>query len=352
MIQLAYSRRVPPRYDGGACYICEMFSSSTRGGICLLVIAGGLRGAEVAVERKDHSIDIRIAGQPFTTYFIGPETAKPYLMPLRAADGTIVTRGFPIGNDVGTANPRTPAFEPHQRPLYFGHGDVDGLDFWQEEVFAKYYRDHGRQDYGRMRLERIERAEGGPESGSVRATFVLLAPGDRVIGEETQTYTFRGDDQRRLIDCEFTVKATHGPLVFGDTKEGTFGIRLAPELSGRDVRMTSSTGAQGERELWGKPADWVDYSGTINGKPMGVAIFDHPSSFRHPTTWHARAYGLFAANPFGRREFTRDPAQDGSWTVPEGKLIVFRYRVLIHPGDAREAGLADAYKKYAASAVE
>ena len=102
----------------------------------------------------------------------------------------------------------------------------------------------------------------------------------------------------------------------------------------------------------GKPADWVDYSGTINGKPLGVAIFDHPSSFRHPTTWHARAYGLFAANPFGRREFTRDPAQDGSWTVPEGKSIVFRYRVLIHPGDAREAGLADAYKEYAASAVE
>ena len=315
-------------------------------------MGGSLLAAEVAIEQKKDSIDVLIGGQPFTTYYVGPETAKPYLMPLRAADGTMVTRGFPIGNDVGSANPRTSAFEPHQRPLYFGHGNVDGLDFWEEEAFAKYYRDHGQQDYGRMRLQRVEQAAGGPQSGTVRARFDLLAPGDRVLAEETQAFTFRGDDQRRTIDCEFTIYATHGPVVFGDTKEGTFAVRLAPELSGAAVHMANSNGGQGEREIWGKPADWVDYYGSVGGKEMGVAVFDHPASFRHPTTWHARAYGLFAANPFGRREFTRDAAQDGSWTVPEGKSITFRYRVLIHFGDYRAGGVAEAYREYAGSTAQ
>ena len=64
-----------------------------------------------------------------------------------------------------------------------------------------------------------------------------------------------------------------------------------------------------------------------------MAIFDSPKSFRHPTTWHARAYGLFAANPFGLREFTHDFNKDGSWAIPEGKSTRFRYRVVIHEAD-------------------
>jgi hypothetical protein len=312
------------------------------------IFSAVLIGGTVELKRAQYQIDINIDGKPFTTYYFDPEVAKPYLMPLRTASGDIVTRGFPIRNDASAGNPKAGSFEPHQRPLYFGHGDIDGLDFWQEPVFDKYYSDHGHQAYGHMVLKSIEDSREQQETAMIRARFTLNDPSNRVIGEETQSFSFHGDGQTRMIDCVFVLYATAGPLDLGDTKEGTFGIRLAPELSAPLGHMINSSGAEGERAIWGKPADWVDYSGTISGRPVGVAVLDHPKSFRHPTTWHARAYGLFAANPFGLREFTRDQNKDGAWTIPEGKSLTFRYRVLIHEGDFSPARIGDEYQRYAA----
>jgi hypothetical protein len=306
-----------------------------------------LTGASVKLERSPHQIEVTIDGKPFTTYYFDPAIAKPYLMPLRTASGSVVTRDFPVKNDASKGNPKASAFEPHQRPLYFGHGDMDGLDFWQEPTFDHYYSDHGHQAYGHMILKSIEQASTVGDPATIRARFTLNDPSNRVIAEETQSFTFRGDSQTRVIDCEFVLYATAGPLDIGDTKEGTFGIRLAPELSAPLGQMLNSNGAKGEKAIWGKPADWVDYEGMISGKPVGIAVFDSPSSFRHPTTWHARAYGLFAANPFGAREFTGDPSKDGSWSVPEGKSVTFRYRVLIHEGEFGPAEISAAYSKYA-----
>ena len=306
-----------------------------------------LTAATVSVTRSGQQIEINIDGKPFTTYYFDPEVAKPYLMPLRTASGAVVTRDFPIKNDVSKGNPKASSFEPHQRPLFFGHGDVDGLDFWQEPVFDKYYDDHGHQAYGHMVLKSVEQATSEGAEGKIRARFTLNDPSNRVIAEETQSFTFHGDDTTRVIDCEFVLHATAGPLDIGDTKEGTFGIRLAPELSAPKGHMRNSNGAEGEKAIWGKRADWVDYEGMISGQPAGVAVFDSPTSFRHPTTWHARAYGLFAANPFGLREFTGDPKQDGSWSVPEGKSVTFRYRVLIHEGKFGPPEIDAAYKQYA-----
>jgi hypothetical protein len=318
-----------------------------RSTIMAAVCSTFLTAAAVKLERSPHQIDITIDGKPFTTYYFDPAIAKPYLMPLRTASGAVVTRDFPVRNDASKGDPKASAFEPHQRPLYFGHGDVDGLDFWQEPAFDHYYSDHGHQAYGHMVLKSVEKASSENDAATVRARFTLNDPSNRVIAEETQTFTFLGDAQTRVIDCEFVLYATAGPLDIGDTKEGTFGIRLAPELSAPLGHMRNSNGAQGEKDIWGKPADWVDYEGMISGKPVGIAVFDSPSSFRHPTTWHARAYGLFAANPFGAREFTGDPSKDGSWSVPEGKSVTFRYRVLIHEGKFGPAEIGAAYSKYA-----
>ena len=135
----------------------------------------------------------------------------------------------------------------------------------------------------------------------------------------------------------------------GDTKEGTFGIRLGKELSAPLGQMLNSREGRGEREIWGKPADWVNYSGSVLGKRVGIVVFEHPSSFRHPTTWHARGYGLLAANPFGSREFTADPNRDGSWTIPEGGKLQFRYRVVIYDGDLSVAELNQMYSAYAST---
>jgi hypothetical protein len=307
-------------------------------------LAWSASAASVELKNHDNRVDVSIGGKPFTTYYVLPEVAKPYMMPLRTASGVVITRGFPVENDASAGNPKASSFEPHQRPLYWGHGNVDGLDFWQEPVFDHYYTDHQNQAYGHAKLLNIK-----TEGESITADFSLRDASEREIARERQAFHFGGADQTRILDCEFTVTATAGPVVFGDTKEGSFGIRLAEDLSGARANMTNSEGAHGEKDIWGKPADWVSYQGEIGGRPATVSVFDHPTSFRHPTTWHARAYGLFAANPFGWREFSHDPNKDGSWTVGAGEKITFRYRVLIADSKQSAQELSKAYSEYAAT---
>jgi hypothetical protein len=324
---------------------CLRFLIRAFAAACVLPVI--LRAASVELKQKAGQIEIVIGGKPFTTYYFGSDVAKAYLMPLQTAGGCVISRPFPVGNDASKGDPKASSFEPHQRPLYFAHGNIDGLDFWGEAAFRKYYGSHSRQAFGHLADPKIEVLPGDSDSGTIRASFALEDPDARIIGRETQNITVRGDDRTRSIDLAFTLKASDGPLVLGDTKEGTFAIRLGPGLSAPRGHMINSRGGQGEKEIWGKPADWVDYYGTVGGHKVGIAVFEHPKSFRHPTTWHARAYGLLAANPFGLRDFTGDPAKDGSWTIPEGSSIEFRYRVVIYDGELSQAQLANAYSEYA-----
>jgi hypothetical protein len=302
----------------------------------------------VSFTRQDNTIQVAIGGKPFTTYFFDPQTAKPYLQPLRSASGMIVTRGFPIGDDIPAGHEHDPSLEPHQRAMYFGHGNINGFNFWAEQVFANYYNNDTPWKYGRMVFREIDEMRGDPSSGTIRATFDLEGPDRNPFAKEVQQYKFSGDQDSRIIDCEFVIWAGSGPVKIGNTKEGTFAIRLAPELDAPQGTMVNSEGAKGEPQVWGKRANWVDVDGVIEGRTVGVAVFDSPKSFRHPTYWHARGYGLLAANPFGLKDFSHDPKQDGSYTIPAGKSIKFRYRVLIHEGSYQEAHIAEKYSLYAA----
>ena len=303
-------------------------------------------GQAVELHQQGSDVEVLIGGQPFTTYHFSADVAKPYFQPLRSAQGTIVTRGFPNGNTVPPEHLKDHSLEPHQRPMFFGHGNIDGIDFWGEAAFPRYSDD---TVFGRTIFRKMEEVTSGAESGTLRADFELSGPDGRVIADEIQSYVFGGDANTRWIDCEITLVANHGAdLTLGDTKEGTFGIRLAPELNSPPAHMVNSEGAEGEKAIWGKRADWVDFDGTVAGEELGIALFDSPLSFRHPTWWHARGYGLLAANPFGWREFYRDPEKDGSWTVQQHKDLKFRYRVFMHHADYKQAGVAAAYQEYAA----
>jgi len=302
----------------------------------------------VSFTRQASTIHVSIGGKPFTTYYFDSKFAKAYLQPLRSARGVIVTRGFPIDDTIPPGHEHDPSLEPHQRPMYFAHGDIEGYDFWGEEVFAKYYGpESSKAKYGRMVVRDVDEMRGGPGSGTMRATFDLVGADHKPFAEEIQSYTFRGDKDSRVIDCEFVIHANHDLVKIGDSKEGTFAIRVAPELEAPRGHMVDSEGREGEPQIWGRRANWVNYDGVIDGQRLGIAIFDSPRSFRHPTYWHARGYGLFAANPFGLKEFTRDPTQDGSATIPARQLVAFRYRVLIHEGDYQQAKVAEKYQQYA-----
>ena len=321
----------------------------------ILLQASSLMAADmpVAFARHGDQIDVSIGGKPFTTYYFGAQSPKPYLHPLRTAQGIIVTRGYPMVTNI----PGESKDHPHHRAMFFAHGDINGVDFWGEAQFmekapvhvaGKTYTSSEELPKGSTVFSKLEEANGGPDSGTLRALFSLVGPDGRVMGSETQEYIFRGDATTRTIDCAFTITADRGvPLKMGDTKEGAFAIRVVRSLQEPAVKMLSSTGAVGEKNIWGKRADWVDYSGEVGGEKVGIAIFDNPANIKHPTYLHARGYGLFAVNPFGEHDFYNDPKRDGSVTIAAGESLTLRYRVLIHDGDAAAAKIAEAYAQYA-----
>jgi hypothetical protein len=305
-------------------------------------------GEPVSLTRHGDTIEVQVAGKPFTTYTFDPNISKAFLEPLRDANGVIVTRQLAVGNDIPPGHEHDKGFEPHQRAMYFGHGDINGYSFWIEEAFNKYYTHSAPPAYGRMVFRKIDEMRSGTSSGVIRATFDLEGPDRKPFAQETQEYKFSGDKDSRIIDCEFVIKAGKEPVKFGDTKEGTFAVRLAPELDAPGGTMVNSEGGEGESQVWGKRANWVNVDGVINGQKLGVAVFDSPDSFRHPTYWHARGYGLLAANPFGLSYFYSDPKHNGSYTLPAGESIKFHYRVLIHEGTYKDAGVTEKYSQYVA----
>ena len=308
----------------------------------LLIVSASFAGNWEGVElkREGDRIDILVGGRSFTSYYFGAATAKPHLFPLRSARNTVLTRGFPMEDIPGERHD-----EPHQRAMYFAHGDINGYDFWGEAQFARWSR-HSSSTFGRTAFRALDKMYGGNESGVIQAQFDLITATGKTIASETQVYTFTGSEDLRIIDCEFTIRATQGPVRIGDTKEGTFAIRLVKALESPPGQMVNSIGSTGEKGVWGQRADWVDYYGNVAGENVGVAVFDHPENLRHPTCWHARHYGLLAANPFGLKEFRQDRHQDGSYTIPDGASITFRYRVFIHHGDFHEARVSEAYTQY------
>lgn len=296
--------------------------------------------SEVKLVRAGDRVDVAVDGRPFTSFYFDSEAPKPYLHPLRSASGKIVTRGFPMVTDI----PGETHDHPHHRGAWFTHGDVNGADFWAEG-----------KGKGRVVLKSLGEMKSGKDSGSLSARFEWRTPEGKTLLEESRTMTFRGGPDRRIVDFEIALRpAGNEPVVFGDTKEGTFAVRVVTALQEKTAKcaactgvMLSSEGARGEKEIWGKRATWVDYSGTVEGETLGVAIFDHPRNPKHPAYWHARGYGLFAANQFGERDYYRDKSRDGSLKLEPGRDTTFRYRVLIHAGDAATARIAEEYQKWA-----
>jgi hypothetical protein len=273
----------------------------------------------------NRKVTVEINGKPFTELFVGPETRKPYLSPLRTPSGTIVTRGYPMVTGIAGE----PNDHPHHRGLWFTHGDVNGYDFWGNED-SQTGAGKGK---GTVVLRKIDKVSGGKARGTIDATFEWKTPDGKVLLTEKRTITFNADPQVRTVDLDVTLSPEE-EVRFGDTKEGMFAIRLAAPLEEeRGGRMVNAQNKATEKNVWGKRSEWVDYSGEINGEKVGVAIFDHPSNPRHPTYWHARAYGLFATNIFGVHDFENDKNRDGSLTIRPGQPLRFRFRVVIHTGE-------------------
>jgi hypothetical protein len=186
----------------------------------------------------------------------------------------------------------------------------------------------------------------GGKNGTLTAVMEWREPAGKILLVEDRNMTFYSDPQLRTIDFDITLTAAED-VTFGDTKEGAFAIRLADNFTEKKgAKLVDADGRSTMQNIWGKRSNWVDYTAEVEGERLGVAIMDHPDNPRHPTYWHARDYGLFALNPFGRHAF--DATQEESqWKLPKGQKLRFRWRVVIHPGDAASGHVAELFQQYA-----
>lgn len=272
----------------------------------------------VSLQRFDDRVEVALNGQALTTFHFHSRWDKPFLYPLRTTSGVVVSRGYPV-------EPRPGEQQDHawHRGIWYGHGDINGEDFWRE-----------KPDHSTSRLA----LSGQPKlSGNAfEARLAMMTPKGKRMGTVGERFAFSAEDGNVLIDSTISVIADVGEaLRFGDSDDGGFAFRLSDEFrQDRGAELLNSEGLAGTEKIWGKPARWVKYSATVaGGKRAGVVMLDHPSNLRHPTRWHARGYSLCAANPFALRSFTNDRNADGSYTVASGATLRLRYLVIIHEGD-------------------
>jgi hypothetical protein len=333
-------------FDAGTCdLLIHMPKLLAIGVLAALPLA-----AQVKITQGNNRIAVEIDGKPYTTFFYGPDVPKPYLYPLRALSGISVTRAFPMDKVAGESTDHT-----HHRSLWFAHSSVNGLDYWNNE-FSYESDPKLKGTLGHIFVTKIDEAESGRKMGKIGETSEWKQPDGVVVLSEDRKMIFHAGGPNRVLDFDFTLTAKQ-TVKFGDAKDGVFGIRVAsgleepgpkqPPQPKRTGVMVNAEGLKGEAECWGKRSAWMDYSGVVEGQPVGIAIFDNPANPRYPTYWHARGYGLFANNIFAAHEFTKGKEPDGSMTLQPGEKLHFRYRVVIHAGDPATAHIAELYKEYA-----
>jgi hypothetical protein len=276
----------------------------------------------VSFAKGDNCVGIDCGGKPFTRLVTDPAFAKPFLGPVWSSQGTSFTRLDLTAKE-----------HPHQRSVFCAVGDVSlaggaqNVDFWNEP-----------EGHGVQRVKGEVRTSSDAAGGCVSASVVWSDASGRPMMDDERSYTFYVQSpQCRYVDLELTFRASYGEVVFGPSKEaGPLGIRVCDEMRGdRGGKIVNSYGARAEAECWGRLAQWVDYSGSCGGSPLGIAAFDDEYNERFPTAWHVRDYGLFAANNLYFR---------GGLTIPAGRTLTYRWRLVFHEG---EAGIANRYIVYA-----
>ena len=308
--------------------------------LALGLVARTTSAAEVKITKEEGKAVVTIDGGPFTEYVFEGHS-KPILYPVIGPTGVEMTRNYPMKEDVDNEA----RDHPHHKSLWFTHDDVNGVHFWLE------YPRRGSP----LRPGKIAQQQITIDGNSIRTQDHWLDPDGKPVCSDARLLTFGVTPAGRYIDMQITLRASHGDVVFGDTKEGTMGIRTHPllrlqsdEKRGNHTAKGKSVNSEGVegRAMWGKRAKWVDYWAPIKGETVGVAIFDHPSNPRHPTWWHARHYGLVAANPFGIHDFEEKPARTGDLKIEAGKSVTFRYRFLFHRGDVKQANITGEYQAF------
>ena len=355
---------VKPSTSGMAMALVAL-AAALLAGTSVVSLAARRAGAQrVALTVNDAArrVDVTVGGAPFTSYIWPERLKKPVLYPLRSAKGTLVTRGWPFD-----PRPGERVDHPHHVGLWFDYGNVNGIDFWNNSDALK---PEESAKMGTVVHRRIVEAKGGDDSGRLVTEMDWVGPGNVVLLRERAEIVFRGDANSRSIERITTLTAGDERVAFNDNKEGLFGMRVARQLehpsrqpevftdaSGHAtaVPVLDNTGVTGAYltsegktgdEAWGTRGRWTTLSGTIGDEALTLAILDHPKNPGFPTYWHARGYGLFAANPLGSSVLGDGKGPVLNLTLEPHRSATFRYRVVILEGRASRDRIEQAYRAF------
>ena len=293
----------------------------------------------------DHQIEVKIDGEPFTTFIFPDTLEKPVLYPVVAGNGMQVTRGFPV-------NPRKDELtdHPHHLGIWFNFENVNGLDFWNNSYAISADK---KDQYGWIRTDSVTKTQSG-KAGLIAYKAFWTNQQKEILLEENTTLRFSGTMHQRIIDRSTTLTAAK-EVTFKDAKDGMYAIRLAHELqipetedkeykddkgnvsivkgvkdsiaSGNYLTSEGKTG----NDAWSTRARWCKLYGKMGNDSVTVIIIDHPKNINYPTFWHARGYGLFAANPLGENIFTNG-ASKKNLKLQKNDSVTFRFRMVIDDG--------------------
>lgn len=300
------------------------------------------------VDEAEQKVDVLIDGRLFTSYIYPDNIKKPVLWPVKSPAGNMLTRSYPLINKEGDRTDH-----PHHVGVWLNYGDVNGLDFWNN---SEAIPPEKRDGYGTIYHRTVDKAESGKGTALLVTSADWKAPDNTTILEEHTRFRFTAADNMRIIDRTTTLQAMIDEVVFRDNKEGMFAIRVARELElpieGSAQLMDShgvatnvdkmdnslvtgnyrsADGVEG-KEVWGTRCRWMKLSGEIKGEEVSIVIIDHPSNVGYPTHWHARDYGLFAANTLGQKIFS-DGKLELNFSLKKGESVTFKYRLVVADGD-------------------
>ncbi len=334
------------RRDGLVAMVAFL-ASTIIGPKCVVVHADDLAAQQplYGVEKTSSGgVVVTLQDKPIAEYVVD-QGNKPFLWRIIGPSGKLMTRSFPMAKVVGETTDHV-----HQRGLTFGHQGINGFDTWAE---ADTYREPAQlakklSSLGAIRLRGYRTLEGGA-TAIIHAHHDIVDAADKPIMLEERRMTFSSTPYGRAIDVDIDLVAEYGPVHMTDMKDAGVYIRVPDTMAVDRKQGGTIINSQGDRDAaaWSRHAAWVDYNGPVEGEHVGIAILNHPTSFRHPTAWHVRTYGLFCANPFGLKQMN-PAAASGAVSLEAGERLSLRHRFLFHAGDEQQAGIAAAFQEYAA----
>lgn len=309
------------------------------------------------IKKFGNMVELKVGDHAVGRYLFDPSQPRPHFHPLYSADEKPLTRAFPMVKEV----PGETKDHIHHRGCWVGHqivildskelgGKAINANFWAEAV------NPAQQQLGKQICTKTEEPKNGPGHASIVTHNTWKTASGTKLMDEKRTIHLVNLSTAQLIIFDIDFHATEGNITFGDEKDGFMAIRVADVLAEKAKKGGLLENAEGKQHMgtgdnkdrkgcWGLRSAWVDYSGMLDGKPVGVAIFDHPKN-PNPACWHARDYGLLTANPFGRQHAKFPDAQGDVVKLKQGEHLEFRYGVLIHQGNAQGGKVAEQYLKF------